>query len=277
MAEPAGGGVQAQALDIDEVLARLAEIIAGARELRSPLGYFPALYRQVTLRVKQGIEQGFFDDGPRMARLDTVFANRYLAAHQAFLAGGATSSCWQVAFQATQDNRLIILQDLLVGINAHINFDLGIAAAEVAPGEAIDALHGDFDKINQLLGALLPQVEAVIGRFSPLIGLLDHIGGRDETRVLNFSLDAARTDSWNHALILAHLPQTVWPAALDALDAKVTFLAKLIADPGGLADKAVEMIRLSESIDRLAIIDALAAIDAPADAPGAAPKPAAIV
>lgn len=246
------------------MLGRLAEIIAGARELRSPLGYFPALYRQVTLRVKQGIAQGFFDDGPRLARLDTTFANRYLAAHQAFLAGGATSSCWQIAFQETQGNRLIILQDLLIGINAHINFDLGIAAAEVAPGEAIDALHGDFDKINQILGSLLPKVEAVIGRFSPLIGLLDQIGGRDETQALNFSLDAARVDSWNHALMLAHLPRPAWPAALDALDTKATFLAKLIADPGGLAGKAVEMIRLSESIDRLAILDAL---DAPAAAP----------
>ncbi len=276
MAEPAGSALQAQAQDIDAVLATLAEIIAGARELRSPLGYFPALYRQVTLRVKQGIEQGFFDDGPRMAKLDTVFANRYLAAHQAFVAGGATSSCWQIAFQATQDNRLIIVQDLLVGINAHINFDLAIAAAEVAPGEAIDALHGDFDKINQLLGALLPQVEAVIGRFSPLIGLLDHIGGRDETQVLNFSLDAARTDSWNHALILAHLPQGVWPAALDALDAKVTFLARLVAEPGGLVDKAVEMIRLSESLDRVAIIDALDSLAAPANAPGTVPEPSAV-
>ena len=264
MAEPPGPAAQAQ--DIDQVLDRLAEIIAGARELRSPLGYFPALYRQVTLRVKQGIAAGLFDDGLRMARLDTVFANRYLAAYRAFRGGGQPSRCWQVAFEATQGNRLIILQDLLIGINAHINFDLGIAAAEVAPGEAIDALHGDFDKINQILGSLLPKVEAAIGRFSPLIGLLDQIGGRDEIQALNFSLDAARDDSWNHAQILAHLPPAVWPAALDALDTKVTFLATLIADPGGLAGKAVELIRLSESIDRVAIIDALAALDAPAAA-----------
>lgn len=267
MAAPSGpAAVAAQAQDIDQVLDRLAEIIAGARELRSPLGYFPALYRQVTLRVKQGIAAGSFEDGARMARLDTIFASRYLNAYQTFRAGGQPPSCWQVAFEATRGNRLIILQDLLIGINAHINFDLGIAAAEVAPGEAIGSLHGDFDQINQILGSLLPKVEAVVGRFSPLIGLLDQIGGRDETQALNFNLDAARDDSWNHALILAHLPPAVWPAALDALDTKVTFLARLIADPGGLAGKAVEMIRLSESIDRVAIIDALAALDGPAAA-----------
>ena len=258
--QPAGSApVQAQ--DIDQVLAALAEIIAGARAASSPMGYFPALYRQVTMAVKQGIAQGFFDDGPRMQQLDTVFANRFLSAHQAYLAGGQPSSCWRVAFDATKSDQLIILQDLLVAINAHINFDLGIAAAQVCPGDSIAALQGDFDKINQLLAKLLPAVEAVVGRFSPLIGLLDQVGGRDETQILNFSMDAARADSWNHALILAHLPQPLWPPALDTLDAKATFLARLIAEPGGLAGKAVEMIRLTESLDRAAIIDALGALE----------------
>jgi hypothetical protein len=259
--QAAGSALEAQ--DIDQVLAMLAGIVARARTANSPLGCFPALYRQVTLAVKEGIARGFFDDGARMERLDTVFANRYLAAYQTFLAGGQAASCWDLAFRATRSDRLIILQDLLVSINAHVNFDLGLAAAEICPGEAIASLHDDFDKINQLLGKLLPAAEAAIGRFSPLIGLLDQIGGRDETQVLDFSLDAARDDAWNHALILAHLPRSIWPPAVAALDAKVTFLGKLIAEPVGLAGKAVEMIRLTESLDRAAVIAALDSLDAP--------------
>jgi hypothetical protein len=254
--EPAASA-PSQAQDIDQVLSALAEIVASARAANSAMGYFPALYHQVTLAIKQGVAQGFFDDGPRMERLDTVFADRFLAARQTFLAGGQPSRCWRVAFEATKSDQLIIIQDLLVAMNAHINFDLGIAAAQVCPGDSIATLQGDFDKINQLLAKLLPAAEAVVGRFSPLIGLLDQIGGRDETQILNFSMDAARADAWNHALILAHLPPPVWPPALDALDAKASFLGKLIAEPGGLAGKAVEMIRLTESLDRAAVIDAL--------------------
>lgn len=259
MQQAAGSALQAQ--DIDQVLAMLAGIIARARSANSPMGFFPALYRQVTLAVKQGIAQGLFDDGPRMQRLDTVFANRYLDAYQTFLGGGQPASCWDLAFRATRSDQLIILQDLLVAINAHINFDLGLAAAEICPGEAIASLHGDFDKINQLLADLLPATEAAIGRFSPLLGLLDQVGGRDEKQVLDFSIDAAREDAWNHAVILAHLPPPVQPPAVAALDAKVTFLGKLIAEPGGLAGKAVEMIRLTESLDRAAVIDAIGALD----------------
>jgi hypothetical protein len=257
--QPGASSLQAQ--DIDQVLALLADIVAAARERRSPLGYFAALYQQVTLLVKQGIAQGYFADGPRMERLDTVFANRYLAAYETFTTGGTASSCWQLAFTTTANGQLIILQALLVGINAHINFDLGIAAAEICPGDSIAGLQGDFDKINQVLGSLLPKVEAAIGRFSPLIGVLDKLGGRSEEEVLNFSLDAARDDAWNHALILAALPPSAWPPALAALDAKVTFLAKLVAEPGGLAGKAVEIIRLTESLDVPIIIDALDALD----------------
>jgi Family of unknown function (DUF5995) len=223
----------------------------------------------VTLEVQRGIAQGRFEDGPRMVRLDVTFANRYLAAYETFRAGGTASGCWQLAFTATQDDRLIILQDLLVGINAHINFDLGIAAAQTSPGDAIDGLHGDFDQINLILGGLLPRVEKVIGQFSPLIGLLDQLGGRSEEEVLNFSLDAARDDAWNHALVLAHLPPAVWPAAVAAIDRKVTFLGKLIAEPGGLAGEAVRMIRLTESLDARAVIAALDGIDgAGGPAPG---------
>ena len=255
-------GTALQAQDVDQVLDMLAGIVARARSANSSAGFFPALYRQVTLAVREGVAGGLFDDGPRMQRLDTVFANRFLDAYQTFLAGGRPASCWDLAFQATRSDRLIILQDLLVAINAHINFDLGLAAAEVCPGEAIASLHGDFDKINQLLASLLPAAEAAIGRFSPLIGLLDQVGGRDETQVLDFSVDAAREDAWNHAVILAHLPQAVWPPAVAALDAKATFLGKLIAEPGGLAGKAVEMIRLTESLDRAAIIEALDSLGA---------------
>jgi hypothetical protein len=39
-----------------------------------------------------------------------------------------------------------VVQHVLLGMNAHINLDLGVAAAEVAPGPAIAGLRGDFDR-----------------------------------------------------------------------------------------------------------------------------------
>src|SRR5262249_42976851 len=82
-----GGGLTVmQAGSIDDVLRILDGIIADCRSRSDPLGYFPALYRAVTVRVKQGIANGAFDDGPRMAAFDAAFANRYFAAYDEFRA-----------------------------------------------------------------------------------------------------------------------------------------------------------------------------------------------
>jgi hypothetical protein len=252
-----------QANGIDDVIRILDGIIADCKAKSDPLGYFPALYRQVTLTVKQGVASGFFDDGPRMDRFDALFANRYFAAYDAWRSGGQPSKSWQVAFQATRSGRLIILQDLLVGINAHINLDLGVAAGENFPGPALQGFHGDFDKINQILSNLLPKVETTVGEFSPLLGILARIGGKDVIEVLDFSMDAARDDAWLHAVILSLQPPAAWPLTVKALDDKVEFLGRLIAQPTALVAQAVNLIRDTEGKDVPAIIDALNSIVSP--------------
>jgi hypothetical protein len=249
-----------QAQGIDDVLQILDGIIADCKAKSDPLGYFPALYRQVTLQVKKGIATGFFDNGPRMDRFDALFANRYFAAYSTFQAGGKPTKSWQVAFQGMRSGQLIILQDLLVGINAHINLDLGVVAGETFPGSALQGFHDDFQKINDILGALINPVEAVVSRFSPLLGLLVKIGGKDAIEVLDFSMDAARDDAWLHAMLLSVQPSSAWPLTIQALDNKVAFLGRIVAQPSGLIEKAVELIRETESTDVPAIIDALNSI-----------------
>ena len=122
------------AATIDEVIAQLDEVIDRARREGSRVGYFPALYRKVTVAVKEGIAAGRFEDGQRMERLDVVFANRYLEAMAAWRAGEPPTRSWQLSFEAAGRWWPIVLQHLLLGMNAHINLDLGVAAARTAPG-----------------------------------------------------------------------------------------------------------------------------------------------
>jgi hypothetical protein len=249
-----------QANGIDDVLKILDGIIADCKAKSDPLGYFPALYRQVTLTVKQGIAGGVFDNGPRMDRFDALFAGRYFTAYDTWRSGGQPTKSWQVAFQGMQSGQLIILQDLLVGINAHINLDLGVVAGETFQGAALQSFHDDFNKINQILASLLPQVETAVGRFSPLLGILAEIGGTDVIEALNFSMDAARDDAWLHATLISMQPPSAWPLTLQTIDDKVAFLGRLVAQPAGLVAQAVDLIRATESKDVPAIIDALSSI-----------------
>lgn len=256
---------------LDDVLAQLAGVVAATRAAGSSLGCFAAVYRQLVRRLQSAVAAGSFADGARVEALEAALAGRYLAVFDALAAGGGEApECWRLAWTASREDRLIVLQNVLLGLSAHLGFDLGVAAAQAAqaeqaapaqPGEAVAALRPDLDGIFDLVGALLPSVEAAIGSFSPQLGLLDELGGRGaEPGALGFSLAAARAGAWNQAVVLAHLPSAAWPAALAGFDRQATALGRLIADPGGLAAKAVEVIRLTESLDVPAMIDALDAL-----------------
>ena len=143
---------------IDEVLEHLDEIIEGARREKSRLCYFAALYRNVTIKVKEDILAGSFEDGARMERLDVAFANRYFDALEGYHRAEELSKCWRTTFRAAQNWHPIVLQHLLLGINAHINLDLGIAAAQTSPGTQLAGLRRDFDAINNILWAMLDDV-----------------------------------------------------------------------------------------------------------------------
>lgn len=64
-------------------------------------------------------------------------------------------------------------------------------------------------------------------------------------------------DAWLHAVLLSLQPSSAWPLTVQALDNKVAFLGRIVAQPSGLIEKAVELIRETESADVPAIIDAL--------------------
>jgi len=65
-----------------------------------------------------------------MERLDVTFANRYLDAVARHRAGRETTRAWGVAFAALGRWPPIVIQHQMLGMNAHINLDPGIAAAE---------------------------------------------------------------------------------------------------------------------------------------------------
>jgi uncharacterized protein DUF5995 len=246
-----------RAKTIDDVLEMLATIVADTRVKRDPLGYFPALYRQVTLKVKDGIDRGRFDDGPRMARFDALFANAYFEAYEKFRAGKQPGRAWQFAFDRSRSGGLIILQNLLLGINAHINLDLGVVTGKAFPGRELDDFHGDFNTINDILASLIPQARDAVEQFSPLLEELTAIGGEDVAQALEFSVDVARDDAWRAASLIALAPTEIDRLAIGTLDTKAKLLGRIVADPAEPLATVVRRIRRAESTDVAAIIAAL--------------------
>ncbi|KFA93861.1 DUF5995 family protein, partial [Archangium violaceum] len=200
------------AQNINGVISQLETIIDECVATGDRLGYFAALYNRVTLAVRDGIQKNQFDDGQRMERLDVTFANRYLTAYAQFRTGELPSRSWLHAFTAASNPNLIVLQHLLLGMNAHITLDLGVAAARTCPGSELAPLKGDFDKINTVLATLTPIVEKELQSESFVFDILTHLAPELELKLVGFSMDEARDNAWKLAQSLAPLsPQQQVP------------------------------------------------------------------
>jgi hypothetical protein len=243
--------------DIDVVLARLDDVVDKMKLDQNRAGYFAAMYRRVTLAVREAVVAGRFADGLRMARLDRVFAERYLDAWDQWQTGAEPTVSWRGAFEASQRWRPIIVQHLLVGMNAHINLDLGIAAASVAPGAELPGLRGDFDTINDVLGELVDGFMEDVEEASPWIGFLDRIGGRTDQALVRFSIELARRQAWSLAEQLAAQDRADWGPLIAARDASTARLARTILAPGPFLPAGLFLIRLRESNDVPRVIDLL--------------------
>lgn len=185
------------ATTIDEVIAQLDRIIDTECTDKSCMAYFPILYRKVTVRVKEGISINEFENNPHMEALDVCFANRYLDAYECLGDGRPITESWKRAFDAARAGKILIIQHLLLGINAHINLDLGIAVADVAgDGGRLADFESDFNKINAVLASMIADMEARVISVSPLFGLLNKFGKGKEDKLVSFSIDVAREGAW---------------------------------------------------------------------------------
>lgn len=218
---------------IDDAVDLLGALVARWADEGDRNGFFAALYRQVTLAIRNQIST--FDDPARMSRFDAAFANRYLDAVDTGLGAGPadrTPRCWSAAFERALDDDLVVMQHLLLGINAHINLDLAFAAAVTEPGPAIRSLEHDYLRVNAILAAVVDQIQAALNRFSPMMALVDGVGRSADEAIMRFSIVRARDEAWDAACRLATAADDETPDQVGTeLDDRATLIAERVLTP----------------------------------------------
>jgi hypothetical protein len=142
-------------------------------------------------------------------------------------------------------------------MNAHINLDLGVAAASVVPGTELAGLRSDFDTINDVLAELIDEFMDDVDRVSPWIGFLDRIGGRSDQAIVRFSIEVARRQAWSLAEELANAAPDEWGEIIDERDHETAGITRTILRPGPILPIGLLVIRLRESNDIRKVIDLL--------------------
>ncbi len=214
---------------IDEVIDELDLIVRDCIESESPLGYFAALYKRVTIAVRDGIAKGEFEDNQRMEKLDIIFASRYLDAYRSFQSKKDVTKSWQAALGASSP-QLITLQHLLLGMNAHISLDLGIAASEAADNDPI-SLKNDFHSINKVLENLINDTQQRLTKIFRPLGIADKLLGPLDERLSIYSIAYARDKAWTQTLELCLTPLEKRPNLIIQRDRSVSDFAKHLCNP----------------------------------------------
>jgi len=245
------------ATTIDEVITELNKIIEAETSIASAMAFFPILYKKVTERIKTGIVNNEFENNLRMEKLDVLFANRYIEAYQQLKDGLEPTESWTRTFEASKEKGLLIMQHFLLGINAHINLDLGIAVAEtVGEGESLIDLENDFNKINGILASMVDDVQRRIGRVSPLFYLLEKIGKGREDKIVSFSINVARDGAW--AFANQYYLSTNKPEEIRGRDRIIGAIAtKLTTTKSRILRFTIRTIRFFETKDQKKVIAVL--------------------
>ncbi|PZF73625.1 DUF5995 family protein [Taibaiella soli] len=216
---------------IDNIILQLEAIISECIATNNRAGYFAALYHRVTVRIKEGIMNKEFENNERMELFDVTFAQRYLDAWTEWKQGKQPTSSWKIAFEAVAHKKDIVLQHLLLGMNAHINLDLGIATVITMDGGDMEGIKNDFNKINSILAALVNKVEDCLVKVNPLMKLLSLQRFNFDELLVQFSIDLARKGAWDFATTLCSKTGTAYNECIASRDAKIAELAANLARP----------------------------------------------
>ncbi|MDF2934313.1 MAG: hypothetical protein K0R36_3644 [Chryseobacterium sp.] len=243
---------------IEEVLKKLDEIIIWSKENQSPVGYFACTYRIMTAQVLKGIQQKKFEDNARMTLLDLAFANRYLEAWEKYRQGKKCTNAWYLAFEATKNKDLLILQHIFLGMNAHINLDLGISAASVMPSRKINPLKKDFENINSVIASINQNVQDSLNKICYPVNLIDKLSNGKDNVILDFAISKARDTSWATAVIASNTPNFLRESVINIVDYAAAKVALQILNPKLLSSALAKELKKCESNDVVKNIEILA-------------------
>jgi hypothetical protein len=245
---------------IDDVILFLDKIIVQSEKNNDPLGYFAVLYQRVTQKVKEGIRTNYFDNGPRMEMLDVIFAKKYIDAWIAWQNHKMTSESWEKAFSLSKKSWPVVLQHLLIGMNAHINLDLGVAAAEISKNN-IEDIKDDFFRINEILSSLVNEVQNNLSSIWPMLKKILLKTGKTDNFLVDFSMELARDGAWEFAQNIANLPKIDLDNQIKIRDVKVAKKSRIITQPKIWIRVILWIVRggelgtVSEKIKKLMAVD----------------------
>lgn len=178
-----------------------------------PRATFLGCYLLMTENMLAAIEDRQFNDPDWVKSLLERFAVYYLDALKAYdREVSKAPRVWIKVHGATLHGGTHALQDLLLGINAHINYDLVLTLVDLLESEwaQLNQLerqqrHDDHNLVNQIIHDTIDSVQdQILEKLLPEMDIVDKLLGR--------------LDEWMISELIAHWRDEVWQQAIDLVE-----------------------------------------------------------
>lgn len=169
---------------------------------------FLRCYLMMTENMHAAVAAAEFNDNGWVNALVHHFADYYFNALDACqLNPQAAPRPWWLTYEAAGDPSTLVMQHLMLGINAHINYDLALALVDMLdaewfelPPESRLQRKADHEHVNQVISRTIDQVQdQVIEPLVPILALADTLLGPIDEWLTDRLIQTWRGDVWEQA------------------------------------------------------------------------------
>lgn len=195
--------------DPDQALERMRTCLCRWESAGDARAVFLGCYQMMTTNVLAALATGEFHDPAWVRHLLVHFAGYYFEALDAYEADEArTPAVWACAYRAAARRGAPALQQLLLGVNAHINYDLIFATADLLAddwesmsSEDRAGRQADYNHVNEVIGRTIDQVQAeILNRREPVLEVVDVMLGPLDEWLVRLEIGHWRDEVWAQAL-----------------------------------------------------------------------------
>lgn len=244
-----------QPKDIDEALDGMRSALDYFHRENDDRAIFARAYYLITIAVHQAVYQRgryqnrIFFDPEWIKRLAGKFSWLYFRSLSTSDRPGERA--WKIAHGMAAGKQTSVMQDMLLGLNAHINYDLafGIYLNLVEFDDGRDHLllprrKFDHDQVNNILVDCIPQVEEVLTRdYGGELHALGELAGSLDEVLGGAGLKYYRERVWWNAIsFLATRAQEEIQLVHDRLDWESAQLAESIACDGTFLQRSLRRV-----------------------------------
>lgn len=198
----------------DPVIERMQVLIDIWKTSSDQKSIFLSCYQMMTRNMLVAIEEHGFKDDLWVDRLLRNFAEYYFRALDAYEHEPSKApAVWQLAHQASLDPSVSPIQKLMLGVNAHINYDLVLALMDLLEPEwrwlssdQREERHADHQRVNDIIGQTIDAVQdEVIEPGMPVMDLIDRLLGPIDEYLVSRLIADWRERVWRNALELLEM------------------------------------------------------------------------